>query len=520
MMHISNMSNRKILCLGNNSQDTDNQTSLLACDHSVANHGLINDPNFVPLVEGFYHTTVIDLQPGEIAKICNHFDSIVLLDQQADTWSHPVLFTATVKLIRELEQLGHNIIQLNQEVTKTIGFFQNLLETNKSFCIYPFMHLLSRGQRKTNLCSRSWMPVADLDTLGDWQTNKEYQIIRKKMLAGEKIPQCVYCYDLEANGDRGARYQETIEWTSKLKLKNLDDLKTIEHPVYVEIRPSNKCNLACRMCVPRDSHLLDKEWKTLGIKEKFSDYAPLYPVGDQVGFDFVNLDQLQRLYVAGGEPTIMPELYKFLRECIDRGKTDFQFMINTNAFKISDRLLDLFGHFPNLGFSVSLDGVGLVNDYIRWPSRFDEVVQNTLKLQQRGHRVSFISVVGIHNIASLHTLLEYQDRVFPGCAVQLQHNDFVGGLQSPYHHPNTELVLESLTACKNTNVYFNYARGTKSIIDTLYNHYNSNPVPNIPILIKFFEFNDLLDQSRNQKLVDYIPDLEHAREYTTKYLTT
>ena len=35
-------------------------------------------------------------------------------------------------------------------------------------------------------------------------------------------------------------------------------------------------------------------------------------------------------------------------------------------------------------------------------------------------------------------------------------------------------------------------------------------------LKKFFDYNDLLDQSRNVKLIDYIPELEACRSYITK----
>ena len=38
---------------------------------------------------------------------------------------------------------------------------------------------------------------------------------------------------------------------------------------------------------------------------------------------------------------------------------------------------------------------------------------------------------------------------------------------------------------------------------------------NYDMLINFFKFNDLLDQSRGVKLADYIPELDHCRVYMT-----
>lgn len=498
----------KVLCLGNNSKDTDLKTSILATKNQTSNHGLINDCLFVPLLPGYYHTTLVDLEPANVVKLSKYFNNIVFLDQPLEEWSHPSLFSATFKLIIELKELGCTINFQNPEVTKNIEFFNNVLENNKSFCIYPFMHLISPGNGYTSVCSRSQTPITKVTEIGNWHSNVEYQKIRNNMINGIKMPEhCSYCYELESNGGKGVRFFDSIEWVTKLNLSSFDDLKNIKSPAYYEIRPSNKCNIQCRTCMPQNSHLIETEFKKIGI----TDFPPVFQ--SYTNFEIVDINNVQRLYVAGGEPTIMPELYDFMRKCIANNQTNFEFMINTNAVKLNDTLLELFSHFPNLGFSCSLDGVGLVNDYIRWPTNFDTAIKNMLVLRDRGHRISFISVVSIYNITNLNLLLEFQDKIFPGSAVMLQFDSFVDDIQSPFNHPSANLVTVSLEKCKLTNVYHNYSRGTKSIIDTLYDHYQNNPVCDITKLKKFFEFNDKLDQSRNHKLADYIPELERAREY-------
>ena len=498
------MFEQKILCLGNNSIDTDQKVSALAKEDQTANHGLISNNSFIPAEIGYYHTTVADLKFGAIANLAQYFDTILLLDQPPDQWSHPILFSATIKLINDFRELGHRIEYQNLETTKHNDFFNQLLKTNKSFCIQPFIHLHSRGNGYTNLCERSLTPVAKLENL-DWQNDPAHQEIRNNMLAGKlNEPHCNYCYDIEKAGGNGARYHDTLEWVVKLNLKSLDDLKSIKSPKYYSVRPSNKCNIRCRSCVPRDSHLIEKEFKTIGIhyETEFVNYP---------GFEIVDINNVERLLAAGGEPTVMPEFYEFLKKCIDNNKTNFEFCINTNAVKFSDKLLNLLDHFKNFKPSVSLDGVGKINDYIRWDSDFDQIVKNTHKLINRGHQVSFISVVSIYNITSLYKLLEFQDSEFPDSPVMLQFDSFRDDIQSPYNHPNIQLALASLEKCKKTNAYLNYSRGTKSIIDTLYKHYANDPTCDIEKLGKFFEFNDKLDQSRNSKLIDYIPELEEAR---------
>jgi molybdenum cofactor biosynthesis enzyme MoaA len=494
---------KKILVLGNNSLITDQEVDTLASQDQTINFGLVTDPEFMPNLPGYYHTTCADLSVGEIARMAQYYDSMVLSSQPADQWSHHTLFSATVKLLEDLQDLGHNVIMQSASTSSRV-IFKKILETNKSFCIYPFMNLESRDGEHTLLCSRSLTPVTKIHNLGNWQTNADYQHIRKQMLAGNRLPNfCGYCYNIEEQGGKPARIFETLDWAQRLNLQSLEDAEKITSPIYYEIRPSNKCNLMCRPCVPRDSHLIDQEFKHIKIKlDKGSQAADHY-----TGFEIVNFDNLKGLYVAGGEPTVMPELYDFLRKCISQHHTDFEFMINTNAVKLSDTLLDLFSHFSNLGFSASLDGVELVNDYIRYPSKFESVIDNIKKLQANGHKVSFISVVSIYNVASLHSLLEFQDEEFPNSPVQLQFDSFYNDIQSAFNHPNRQLVLDSLERCKKTKVYFNYSRGTKSVIDQLHQHYSNSPAVNMHKLKEFFDFNRKLDQSRNQKLADYIPEL-------------
>lgn len=498
---------QKILCLGNNQPDTNDKVTTLANLAQTTNHGLVSDADYLPHDFGYYHTTVVDLAPGDIAVLAKNFDSIMLLDQEESQWSHPTVFSATYKLIEDLKSTGHDIVIQNPAVLANKEYFNSLMKVNRSFCILPFIQLVSRDNENTVLCSRSLKPVAPLKNL-DFKNNKEYQRIRERMIAGEMNHEyCAVCYNLESRGGAHARIFETLEWTTTLGLANTQEVAAFTAPTYYEIRPSNRCNLLCRGCVPRDSHLIDREFKKIGITVNSQNQS----YDAYTGFDLVDLATLNRntrLYVAGGEPTVLPELYEFLRKCIDINKTDFELVINTNAAKISNTLLDLFDHFSALCFTVSIDGVGPVNDYIRHPSKFDQVIANIRTLISRGHRVSFLSVASMYSIVGFGELLEFQDREFPGHPVMLQIDHFPGKIQSPFNHPARELVLASLERCRQTKVYYNYSRGTKSILDNLYDHYkNQSNTTDFLKLQEFFNFNKKLDLSRNQNLNDVLPEL-------------
>ena len=216
------------------------------------------------------------------------------------------------------------------------------------------------------------------------------------------------------------------------------------------------------------------------------------------------------MYLTGGDPTVIPEVFTFMERCIDAGKIDFEFTLGINGQKISDKFLSLTDHFTNLNFSISLDGYGRVNDYWRWGSDFETIIKNTKLLQSRGHNISINTVPGIYNVTNLHLLYEFLDLEFPHTSVYTQINQLKD--QSPYNHPNVELCLESLEKCKQTKMYLSDGKSNKSAIDSLYQHYSNNPVCDLESLRGFFAYNDQLDRARNSKLGDYIPELEECRQ--------
>jgi glutamate-1-semialdehyde 2,1-aminomutase len=214
--------------------------------------------------------------------------------------------------------------------------------------------------------------------------------------------------------------------------------------------------------------------------------------------------------VAGGEPTAMPEFYEFLDRCIQQKQTDFEFQVNTNATKLNNRFKKQLKHFSNLQFIVSIDGLGPLNHYIRWPSQWDKIVENMHYLRKNSHVITTNTTISIYNVIKLYNLLEFFDNEFPGMLVHVQSCASNGDMLSPFNFPNTKLALEQLLPIQNLNCYQN-DRLLKSYIDGIIAHYQTDPNPDIEKLKLFFEFNDKLDQSRDIRLVDYIPELEQAR---------
>lgn len=489
----------KILCLGNNTSDTDEKASQLAVELGTINLGLISTTNINP-TPGVYHTSIYDLNLAQILELVENFDKLILLDQPIEQWSHPDAFYLTVKTA---DQASSKIIVERLIDDTNIHYFEDLVEKNKSFCIFPFIELMTNNG-STTVCCRSTKPITKLENITDWQTDTNYNEIRDQMIAGELIPEhCNECYKIEKQGIKSSRQQETVEWANKLGIKSIDDLKNIESPSYYEVRPSNICNLMCRMCAPQWSSLIETEYNIIGWHDPSTKF-------EYTNFDFIKFDNLKKLYVAGGEPTASADLFNFMQKCIDKKNTDFEFTINTNAHKVSARFIELCSQFTRLQFIVSIDGFRKANDYQRWLSTWESTISNTEQLY-KNHVISFNTTVSIYTISQLDQLLEFLDQKFNNPLIHCNFAGMKDDILNPNLYPDKSYILKKLKRIQN---FMCYKRDQllKSFINGLINEFSQQQDTDLVKLTKFFEFNDTLDKSRGCNLKDYIPELEQFRE--------
>ena len=496
----------KILCLGNNTEDTDIKTTALAAQAGTINHGLLSelDNSMSPALyheQGYYHTSIFDIAWANLTSLANEFDQVIMLDQPKEEWTHPNAWMNTIKLVSGLGDKGQFI---DQSYAEYLSYFENLLDDNKTFCIHPFIQLHVVGKDAV-LCCLSSDPVAALNTLEDFGTDARYQNIRNKMLQGEKISNCNRCYRTESQGRVSDRQIATVEWANRLNLKNLDDLTKISTPAFYDIRPSSKCNLMCRMCRPENSHLIEKEYKAIGL-------IPKLPVQSlrATGFDIIQYDNLKQVTIAGGEPTIMPELYRWLDDCVSNGRTDFEIQIQSNGNKISSILKNLTKHFSDFSFAFSIDAYSELNRYIRWPSDWDTTVENLKYFYDSKCTVVITSTISIYNVWNLGEFFEFLDQNFPNIYINFS---MVTGpsCMAPTLFPDHDLALQGLYKAKQSKVVKNHNKKIEIIIDSLIDYFSKKPALDVEKLKEFFDINDKLDISRSVSLKDYVPALDKFR---------
>ena len=500
----------KILCLGNNTEDTDTKTRELALSYGLPCHGLLSEledvlEDYHYSQPGFYHTTVYDLEPGRLTDLLQQFDRVIMLDQPKKEWSHPYAFNNTIAAVKSAGNRGHFV---DPELIKIHTMFENLVRENPSFCVFPFVQLYTFSDG-TATCCRSSRVITKIKDYQDWHSDKNYQDLRQKMLDGVRVPEhCGFCYRQEAAGMMSPRQTEITEWAQRLDIQTVQDLINLKQPAYYDIRPSNRCNLQCRMCNPDDSHLIDKEYQQLGIE--WTGARLMGAPKHYVGFDVVDLDTVQKLSVAGGEPSIMIEFYEFLQRCINLARTDFEISITSNANRFSDKFKSLLQHFSNVNFIISIDGIGHLNHYIRYPSHWPSIVENMQYLKAQKILFSTHTTISIYNVHALHTIFEFMDQHFPGVIADW---DFVENPKhmSPFVFPDAQSVVDSLERVVETKCYKNAGKIFRDRINTLLEYFSTHAEPDPMSLKQFFEINDRLDHSRNMKLIDHVPVLDKYR---------
>ena len=249
---------------------------------------------------------------------------------------------------------------------------------------------------------------------------KIFQETRTAMLNDEIPSLCQGCKTLEDHGLSSPR-------TNWLKAYSQDELSALSGPTtrleeirQLDIRLSNKCNLKCRMCNPYSSSSWVQDWKNLGdlVEQPDSKEWPRLAQGSWSKHnDFLSqfktiVPNLRSIYISGGEPFLNSMNEQILDECISGGySSNIGIRYNTNGTVWPEHLVQKWYHFKNVDIKFSIDAVDRLNDYIRYPSRFESVRENLKKAiestQNSNLSVAIVCTVQIYNIFALPEIVKF-----------------------------------------------------------------------------------------------------------------
>lgn len=249
----------------------------------------------------------------------------------------------------------------------------------------------------------------------DWEkawNSPQMILMRKLMLQGERPAACHKCFALEDQKNISHRQTQNALYLSQKLLAPPFTVEVETSAITtLDLRPGNRCNLVCRMCNPETAQGWLPEWDKLHPGDLDASEKKLYKNLDWFkGVDLNEFPKLRRLNFGGGEPFIIADIALALRSLVQTGRAaHISLSFNTNLTVIPPWAQELFPHFQEVQLLVSLDGVGAVNDYIRYPSRFSEIEKNLHFIDQHFTQlglseVAILSTVQIYNLYYLPEL--------------------------------------------------------------------------------------------------------------------
>lgn len=220
---------------------------------------------------------------------------------------------------------------------------------------------------------------------------------------------CGVCVEQEKHPAPSHRQIYVGKWENGTYSAHKDKLKTaIELPRVLTFEyqaPNNFCNLRCHMCGPGSSSSIAKENRELGIKTGFSmdNTKNLVKSVDTENYDEL-LKGLIELKLTGGETLAISHNYDMMRRAIslDVAK-NIDLTITTNAtltpkFDGKD-IFDFIPYFKSCNMIVSIEMWGDKNNYIRFPSKWENIMTNTIKFTKIPRtKVMFASCVSSLNV--------------------------------------------------------------------------------------------------------------------------
>lgn len=240
--------------------------------------------------------------------------------------------------------------------------------------------------------------------------------MRESMQRSEKSPGCIKCYDEEKAG-LSESYRQISNRQNHLVSK-ID----LQRPKvqFLELSYSNLCNIQCRTCTPYFSSAWTKQWKKLQEKGVVGQDRQCVEESTIPGIKSIDLSllephlsDLRRIKFTGGEPLLIKQNRELLQRLVKMGVSDkVELNYSTNLTIEPDaELIETWKHFRHIEIAASLDGIGPVIEYVRYPTKWPKVERVLDRFFQASYEMSLDiglrSAVSVYNVFSLPETMQW-----------------------------------------------------------------------------------------------------------------
>jgi hypothetical protein len=287
----------------------------------------------------------------------------------------------------------------------SIRHLKNMKKISEYFCVAPWTHTYLSPQSERRLCCASRETASfqkqyidsgetrneyDPITLEEHWNSDHMKSVRKRILAGENIPECQVCDSNLLNLYTYRQYFTETLFPHKVQdiLDNTDETgHTTLKPISFDYRIYNLCNFKCRMCGEQLSSSWETEKRVLNMwspthdrwmlpenKQKIENFQS--DVAEKELWDAVLDRSIEEIYWVGGEPLMYDIHWKVMNYLVLSGHSkNVVVRYNTNLSRESyqnNNLFDLLKHFKRVNMCCSMDATGKVAEYIRHGLDYDK----------------------------------------------------------------------------------------------------------------------------------------------------
>ena len=267
-------------------------------------------------------------------------------------------------------------------------------------CLAPWVHTYLSPQTERRMCCASREPAQNFRqyidtesgtgryipvTLDEHWNSPHMRSVRRRMMAGETLPECEVCNDRLLNT---SVYRTYFDHLFQHKLPEVyantqPDGTTTMEPVSWDYRFSNLCNFKCRTCGDMLSSAWESEqkqnnmvnwadpknnWMRDGIRAHIKDFQD-----SQIEAEFaaaVEQHRVEEIYWVGGEPLMYEQHWRYMKRIVELGDGPRVYArYNTNLSRVRYGGVDLFddilAHIRDWQICASLDGTQQIGEYIR-----------------------------------------------------------------------------------------------------------------------------------------------------------
>ena len=316
-----------------------------------------------------------------------------------------------------------------------------------TLCMAPWTHTYLSPQTERRMCCASREPAQSFQqyidtsagtgkytpvTLEQHWNSDHMKSVRRRMMAGETLPECDVCNSKILNTDVYRSY-----FWHLFQHKYNDAVATTDATGYTTMKPvswdyrfSNLCNFKCRTCGDMLSSAWETEQKTHDmtnwhnpknnwmrpeIRQEITKFQD-----EQIESEFaeaVEQHRVEEIYWVGGEPLMYEQHWRYMKRIVELGDGGRVYArYNTNLSRIEYRGINLYrdilSNIRDWQICASLDGTGDTGEYIRTGLDYKQFKQNfaqgvSIQRNRRQLRLDFtLTLPGMTEILAMEQLAD------------------------------------------------------------------------------------------------------------------